>query len=71
MGFNRRQDNEGLQRGENIIFVSFVIFCLESSARSLLCFWFALIRDIRVIRGCRRFNGSTIHDLTPRSQLSA
>ena len=25
------EDNEGLQLGENIIFVSFVIFCLESS----------------------------------------
>ena len=53
------EDNKGLQRGENIIFVSFrllakafgVIFYLESSVRSLLCFWFALIRYIRVMRG--------------------
>jgi len=43
------EDKEGLQDGENIIFVSFrllakafrVIFCLESSVRFLLCFWFA------------------------------
>jgi hypothetical protein len=46
------ENNEGLQPGRNIIFVSFVIFCLGSSVRSLLCFWFALIRDIRAIRGC-------------------
>jgi hypothetical protein len=45
------EDNKGLQRGENIIFVSFVIFYLESSVRSLLCFWFALLRDIHVMRG--------------------
>jgi hypothetical protein len=39
------EDNERLQLGENITFVSFVIFCLESSPVS------ALIRDIRVIHG--------------------
>ena len=37
------EDNEGLQLGENIIFVSFVIFCLESSPVSAL---------IRAIHGC-------------------
>ena len=40
------EDNEALELRENIIFVSFVIFCLESSPVS------ALIRDIRVNRGC-------------------
>jgi hypothetical protein len=53
------EDNEELQRGENIIFVSFVIFCLESSVRFLPYFWFALSGQPvtpkpwrRWIRGC-------------------
>ncbi len=40
------EGNEGLQVWEDIIFVSFVISCLKSSPV------LALIRDIRVIRGC-------------------
>jgi hypothetical protein len=41
------EDNEELQPGENTIFVSFVIFCLESSVRFLPYFWFCPVRAAR------------------------
>ena len=57
------EDNEGLQLGENIIFVSFVIFCLESSPVS------ARIRDIRAIRGLSASTLQPLNDLTRRSHF--